>query len=278
MSNFFTKSIPKRPEVTGTPEQAFCFVGDFTNTVVKLVQTKTISAYATVTSGLTTLQYLINPQIHFNLTGTPTTIIRNASNKKREFCLAKIDLESICLFLYITAKNDFDSLLVHGDDIPQELPGETNNLKSFSNPLVATLIPNFVAIYYGQKIPHGDITNNEVKAKLLHLGTLYDLWGQIVEETLSNDSIGDCIAVMEEAVKDSDHMKRYSSQSYDPNSPTKLSSFTTDLVVQLRTCNPMTILRQQLRSRNSSLMLRYQLSPPKRSPNQVPSCSRYLVS
>jgi hypothetical protein len=62
---------------------------------------------------------------------------------------------------------------------------------------VATLVPNFVAKYYGQKILHGDITNDEVKAKLLHLGTGNDLWGQIVEETLSNDSLGDFIAVME---------------------------------------------------------------------------------
>ena len=45
-----------------------------------------------------------------------------------------------------------------------------------------------------------------------------------MEETLSNDSLGDFIAVIEEAVKDPDHMKRYFSQSYDPNSPTKLSS------------------------------------------------------
>ncbi len=216
--------IPKHPEVTGTPEQAFSFIGDFTNAVGKLVQTKTISALATVTPGSTILQYLVNPQIHYDLTGTPTTIIGNASNKKGEFCLTKIDLKSIRLFPYIAAKNDFNSLLVHRDDIPQELLGETNNLKSFTNLLVATLIPNSVAIYYGQKIPHRDITNDEVKAKLLHLGTGYDLWGRIVEETLSNDRLGNFIAVMEEAVKDPDHMKRYFSQSYDPNSPTKLSS------------------------------------------------------
>ena len=102
--NLFTESIPKCPEVTDTPEQAFSFGRDFTNTVVKLVQTKTISALATVTPGSTTLQYLVNPQIHYNLTGSLTTIIGNASNKKREFCLAKIDLESICLFPYIAAK------------------------------------------------------------------------------------------------------------------------------------------------------------------------------
>ena len=150
MSNpdFFTKSIPKHPEVTGTPEQAFSFGGNFTNALAKLIQTKNIYALGTVTPGSTTLQNLVNPPIHYDLTGTPTTIIKNASNKRGKFCLAMIDLESICLFLYIAAKNDFDSLLVHRDDIPQELLGETNNQKSFFNPLVATLVPNFVAIYY----------------------------------------------------------------------------------------------------------------------------------
>ena len=141
-------------------------------TIVKLIQTKTIYALGTVTPGLTTLQYLVNTQIHYNLTGTPTNIIGNASNK-REFCLAKIALKSICLHPYIAAKNDFDSLLAQVDDILQELLGETNDLKSFTNLLVATLVPNFVAIYHGQKKTHGDITNNKVKAKLLHLGTDY---------------------------------------------------------------------------------------------------------
>ena len=175
MSNpdFFTGSIPKRPEVTGTPEQAFSFVGDFTNTVVKLVQTKTISALATVTPGLTTLQYLVNPQIHCNLTGTPTTIIGNAFNKKGEFCLAEIDLESIRLFPYINAKNDFDSLLVHRNDIPQELLGETNNLKSFSDPLMATLVPYFVAIYYGQKSPMETLLTTKSKQNCF-------IWGLVM--------------------------------------------------------------------------------------------------
>ena len=182
----FTQLIPKRPEVTGTLEQEFSFIGDFTNAVVKLIQIKTIFALGTFTPGLTTLQYLANPQIHYDLMGTPITIIRKTSNKRGEFCLAKINLKSIRLFPYIAAKNDFDSLLVHGDDIPQELLlGETNDLQSFTDPLVATLVPNFVAIYYGQKFPMeiSLITNNKVKANLLHLGTVCDLWGRIVEET-----------------------------------------------------------------------------------------------
>ena len=157
--------------------------------------------------------------------GTPTTIIGNASNKRGEFCLAKINLKSIHLFPYIAAKNDFDSLLVHRDDILEELLAETNDLKSFTGTLVATLVPNFFAIYYGQNNPHGDITNNEVKAKLLHQGSGYDLWGQIVEETLSANKLDNSLAVVDKAKKDPALRKKYISASYDPDSPTKLTSF-----------------------------------------------------
>ena len=45
-----------------------------------------------------------------------------------------------------------------------------------------------------------------------------------MEETLAGDRLGDLIAVMAEVVKDPDLMKKYFSKSYDPNSPTKLSS------------------------------------------------------
>ena len=84
-SDFFTELIPKCPKVTGTPDQIFLFVKDFTKAVVKLVQTKTISAFGTVTPGLTTLQYLVDPQTHYDLMGTPTTIIGNAFKKIGEF-------------------------------------------------------------------------------------------------------------------------------------------------------------------------------------------------
>jgi hypothetical protein len=46
--SFFTKLLPKRPEVTGTPNQVF-FAKDFGTMVLKLIQTKTIAALGTVT-------------------------------------------------------------------------------------------------------------------------------------------------------------------------------------------------------------------------------------
>ena len=77
--SFFTKLLPKRPEVTGTPDQVFFFAKDFGTMVLKLIQTKAITALGMVTPGSTTLQYLFDPMIHHDLTGNPTTIIGNFS-------------------------------------------------------------------------------------------------------------------------------------------------------------------------------------------------------
>jgi hypothetical protein len=43
-TSFFTKSLPKCPEVMGTPNQVFSFAKDFGTMVLKLIQTKTITA------------------------------------------------------------------------------------------------------------------------------------------------------------------------------------------------------------------------------------------
>ncbi len=45
-----------------------------------------------------------------------------------------------------------------------------------------------------------------------------------MEETLSADKQGDFIAVVDKAKKDPEVMKKYFSVTYEPNSPTKLSS------------------------------------------------------
>jgi hypothetical protein len=54
--SFFTESLLKRPEVTGTPNQVFFFAKECGTMVIKLIQTKTITALGTVTPGSTTLQ------------------------------------------------------------------------------------------------------------------------------------------------------------------------------------------------------------------------------
>jgi hypothetical protein len=173
-SSFSTESLPKRHEIFRVPNQAFSFADDFRKAIQKLIQTKATAALCTVTPGSTTLQYLFDLMIHHNLSGVPTTIIGNSSNKKGEFSLVKIKIASFQLVPYIAPKQNFDPLLAHGQDLTEELLGKTNNLKTFKKPVVvATLPPNFFVIYYKQKVPHGNITTNKVKAKMMHLGTGY---------------------------------------------------------------------------------------------------------
>jgi hypothetical protein len=126
--SFFTGLLPKHPEVTETPNQVFSFAKDFGIMVLKLIQTKTIAALGTVTPGSTTLQYLFNPMIHHDLTGNPTTIIKNSSKKQGEFNFVMVDIASFCLFPYLGPEHTFDTLLPHSDKLTEELLNDTTDL------------------------------------------------------------------------------------------------------------------------------------------------------
>ncbi len=71
-----------------------------------------------------------------------------------------------------------DVSLNHGDDLPKELLSETD-WNSFEEPIIGTLIPNFFITYFGQDLPRRDISDDEIKAKLVRLGTGYELWATL---------------------------------------------------------------------------------------------------
>jgi hypothetical protein len=221
--SFFIESLPKCPEVKGTPDQVF-FSKDFGTMVLKLIQTKTITAFGTVTPGSTTLQYLFNPMIHHDLTRNPITIIDNSSNKQEKFSLVKVDIASFHLFPYPGPEHTFDTLLPHGDKLTEELLNDTTNLKLFVESIVATLVPNFFVIYYGQKVLHGDITTNKLKAKMIKLGTGYNLWARIKDKMLSTNKLDNFLMVTGEAKKDPLLICKHFLQSWDPLTSTQLAS------------------------------------------------------
>jgi hypothetical protein len=184
-----------------TPDQVIFFVKDFGTMVLKLIQTKTIAALGTVTPGSTTLQYLFDPMIHHDLTGNPTTIIGNSSIKQGAFSLVKVDIASFCLYPYIGPEHTFDTLLPHSDELTEELLNDTTNLKSFDEPIIATLVPNFFVLYYGQKVLHSNITTDKLKAKMIKLGTGYDLWASVIDKTLSTKKLDNFLMVADKAKK-----------------------------------------------------------------------------
>jgi hypothetical protein len=152
------------------------------------IKANTISAIGTINPRSLCSQYLYAPQTHFNLASEPIAFIGNLSNNMCEFNLIKIDVTSICLFPYIKDKATMDDSLNHGDDMPKELLSKTD-WNDFEGPIVGTLIPNFFFTYFGQVLPHGNISDDKIKAKLMHLGTGYELWANTANDAIGNWTI-----------------------------------------------------------------------------------------
>jgi hypothetical protein len=169
----YTASFPKGPDITGAPNQVFKF-DNFLDCLIGSIKANTISAIGTINPGSLCTQSFYARQIHFNLASNPIAFIGNLSNKMGKFSLIKIDVMSIHLFPYIKDKATMDTNLNHGDDMPVDLLSETV-WKDFEEPIVGTLIHNFFITYFGQVLSHGDISDDEIKAKLIRLGTGYEL-------------------------------------------------------------------------------------------------------
>ena len=210
----YTASFPKRPNIMGAPDQVFQF-NNFLERLIGGIKANTIFTIRTINLGPLCTQYLYAPQIHFNLTGKPIAFIGNLSNKMGGFSLIKIDITSIRLFPYIKDKATMDISLNHLDDLSKELLSKTN-WNDFKEPIVGTLIPNFFITYFGQDLPHGNISDNEVKAKLVRLGTGYELWANTANNAVKK--LDDILSVMEE-IKTPESIKKH----FDPNRDAKLS-------------------------------------------------------
>jgi hypothetical protein len=142
----YKASFPKRPNITGAPDQVFKF-NNFLDRLIGGIKANTIFAIGTINPGSLCTQFLYATQIHFNLAGKPIAFIGNLSNKMGEFSLIKIDITSISLFPYIKDKGTMDNSLNHGDDLPTELLSKTD-WTDFKDPIVGTLIPNFFITYF----------------------------------------------------------------------------------------------------------------------------------
>jgi hypothetical protein len=62
----------------------------------------------------------------------------------------KVNITSFRLSPYLGPERTFDILLPHGDELTKDLLDDTTDLKSFEEPIIATLVPNFFVIYYGR--------------------------------------------------------------------------------------------------------------------------------
>jgi hypothetical protein len=173
------------------------------------IKANTISTIGTINLGSLCTQYLYAPQIQFNLASKPIAFIGNLSNKMGEFSLIKIDITSIHLFPYIKDKGTMDVSLNHGDDLPKVSLSKTD-WNDFKEPIVGTLIPNFFITYFGQDLPHGNISDDEINAKPIRLGTGYELWANTANNAVKK--LDNILSVMEE-INTLETIKKH----FDPN-------------------------------------------------------------
>jgi hypothetical protein len=119
--------------------------------------------------------------------------------------MIKVNIESIRAFAYIKDKATWTLDLTHGEDIPAEKLADTN-WKDFKDRIVGTLIPNFFIAYFGQDLPHGDISDEETIAKIVRLGSGYELWANTAKAAV--EYVDDILSVIKE-IKAPELIKRY---------------------------------------------------------------------
>jgi hypothetical protein len=209
----YMASFPKWPNIKGAPNQVIKF-DNLLDCLIGGIKANTISAIGTINPGSLCTQYLYAPQIHFNLAGNPIAFIGNSFNKKGEFILIKNNVTSIRLFPYIKDKTTMDTDLTHGDDMPAYWLSKTN-WKDFKDTIVGTLIPNFFITYFGQVPPHGNISDNEIMAKLVRLGTGYKLWANTANDAVKKlDNILSAV----EGIRSPESIKKYPNLTWDAKS------------------------------------------------------------
>jgi hypothetical protein len=78
------------------------------------------------------------------------------------------------------------------------MPGHSSNLTPFasdlltntdwanpSDDIIGALFPNFFIVYFGQDLPQGGISSDDIKVKFAKLGTGYDLWVSATAEAIN---------------------------------------------------------------------------------------------
>jgi hypothetical protein len=85
--------------------------------------------------------------------------------------------------LFIAPKATIDPKLLQPHLIPLKISTlDGMDWPNFQDPHPATVLPNFFIIYFGQQIPQGGISSNEVKVNFSKSGQGYNIWVTPVAE------------------------------------------------------------------------------------------------
>jgi hypothetical protein len=175
----FTKSFPKRADITGSPKQTFHMLDNrdkYYKYLLGGISAGTIAALETIAPG-GSFQYLYAPQIYHDLGGEPIGIVGTLSNKINKFSCVYITLGDFKCFPFVEATASMSKLLKH-TEVTQLLSEHlkfTKDWKSFVDPIRGTFLPNLFIVYFGQEIPQGSISSDDVKIAMAKMGPGYAL-------------------------------------------------------------------------------------------------------
>ncbi len=94
----------------------------------------------------------------------------------------------------------------------------TKDWKSFIDQIRGTFLPNFFIVYFGQEIPQGSISSDDVKTAMAKMGPGYALWVSTVSNAIDNVDDTNCIINAFSEVDDlslSDFYKKHFYALYD---------------------------------------------------------------
>jgi hypothetical protein len=158
----------------------------------------TTAALGTIAPG-GSFQYLYAPQIYHDLGGEPIGIVGTSSNMIGKFSCIYITLGDFKCFPFVEAAASMSELLKHTDVTPlsSEHLKFTKDWKSFINPIRGTCLPIFFIAYFGQEIPQGSISSDDVNVKtaMVKMGPGYALWVSTVSNAI--DKIDDINCVID---------------------------------------------------------------------------------
>ena len=163
----YSDSVPKRPDITGSIDQAYSLTSMF-EAVVKAIGANLIAGIMGCQhSG--ELFHLFCPKVHYDTAGDPIAIIGNLSNTTGNFMCAQITRSGFSLFTAVGEMSEAPP--THGDTIDPVIIAKTSF--DVSNEYVAYLIPSYVLIYWGMDVFYGNIIDDNLKLSISSLGPGY---------------------------------------------------------------------------------------------------------
>ena len=170
----YSESYPKRPDITGSFNQAYSLTTMF-EAVVKAINANPIAGIMGCQhSG--EIFHLFCLKVHYDTAGNPVAVIGNLSNNIGQFMCARITKAEFSLFTVVGEKSGAPP--THGDTIDPAIMAKTTLDANID--YVAYLMPNYVLIYWGMEVFYGNIVDDDLKSSISSLGPGYLAWAKAV--------------------------------------------------------------------------------------------------